>query len=169
MTDHLFTREPWPHQREGAAGLRPYPLPLHLVGGMWTHECFGYRSNINSGAKNPHLARVFCCRNGFRLPSTLPAFHSRKGIPLKHFSASPPKAALINFHGRMVVAHCEAPVPKCTPLGVNLGDDADTTGAVGGQLAGACWGESRIPGEWLEGLARRDRIEQALVNLLKAQ
>ena len=27
---------------------------------------------------------------------------------------------------------------------VNLGDDADTTGAVCGQLAGACWGESGI-------------------------
>ena len=28
---------------------------------------------------------------------------------------------------------------------VNLGDDADTTGAVCGQLAGAYWGESGIP------------------------
>jgi len=45
---------------------------------------------------------------------------------------------------------------------VNLGDDADTTGAVCGQLAGAYWGESGIPGEWLEGLARRDMIERAL-------
>ena len=30
--------------------------------------------------------------------------------------------------------------------GVNLGDDADTTGAICGQLAGAAWGESNIPG-----------------------
>jgi len=45
---------------------------------------------------------------------------------------------------------------------VNLRDDADTTGAVCGQLAGACWGESEIPGEWLEELARRDMIERAL-------
>ena len=29
---------------------------------------------------------------------------------------------------------------------VNLGDDADTTGAICGQLAGAFWGESNIPG-----------------------
>jgi ADP-ribosyl-[dinitrogen reductase] hydrolase len=27
---------------------------------------------------------------------------------------------------------------------VNLGDDADTTGAICGQLAGAFWGESNI-------------------------
>lgn len=50
---------------------------------------------------------------------------------------------------------------------VNLGDDADTTGAVCGQLAGAYWGESGIPAEWLEGLARRDMIEGALDSLLK--
>ncbi len=49
---------------------------------------------------------------------------------------------------------------------VNLGDDADTTGAVCGQLAGAYWGESEIPQEWLEGLARRDMIEAALDGLL---
>lgn len=51
---------------------------------------------------------------------------------------------------------------------VNLGDDADTTGAVCGQLAGAYWGESGIPEEWLERLARRDMIEDALTGLLGA-
>ncbi len=33
-------------------------------------------------------------------------------------------------------------------LAVNLGDDADTTGAVYGQLAGACYGEKGIPEIW---------------------
>lgn len=50
---------------------------------------------------------------------------------------------------------------------VNLGDDADTTGAVCGQLAGACWGEDGIPNEWLHGLAERTMIEQALAGLLQ--
>jgi ADP-ribosyl-[dinitrogen reductase] hydrolase len=50
---------------------------------------------------------------------------------------------------------------------VNLGDDADTTGAVCGQLAGACWGESGIPKEWRDGLARADMIEAALTGLLE--
>jgi len=49
---------------------------------------------------------------------------------------------------------------------VNLGDDADTTGAVCGQLAGAYWGESGIPAEWREGLARSDMIERALQGLV---
>ena len=33
-------------------------------------------------------------------------------------------------------------------LAINLGDDADTTGAVYGQLAGAFYGETQIPEEW---------------------
>jgi len=41
---------------------------------------------------------------------------------------------------------------------VNLGDDADTVGAVTGQLAGALYGLSGIPADWLERLAWRDDI-----------
>src|SRR5262245_25776233 len=50
---------------------------------------------------------------------------------------------------------------------VNLGDDADTTGAVCGQLAGACWGEPNIPAAWRDGLAGRELIEAALLALLR--
>jgi ADP-ribosyl-[dinitrogen reductase] hydrolase len=49
---------------------------------------------------------------------------------------------------------------------VNLGDDADTTGAICGQLAGAFWGESQIPGSLRTGLARMDMIEEALAGIL---
>ena len=42
-------------------------------------------------------------------------------------------------------------------LAVNLGDDADTTGAVYGQLAGAFYGEAGIPARWLERLHWRER------------
>ena len=41
---------------------------------------------------------------------------------------------------------------------VNLGDDADTTGAVYGQIGGAFYGEQGIPAEWLSVLWRRDDI-----------
>ena len=40
----------------------------------------------------------------------------------------------------------------------NLGDDADTTAAVSGQLAGAFYGASGIRASWLEKLAMRDEI-----------
>ncbi len=49
---------------------------------------------------------------------------------------------------------------------VNLGDDADTTGAICGQLAGAFWGESQIPGALRSGLARMDMLENALAGIL---
>jgi ADP-ribosyl-[dinitrogen reductase] hydrolase len=44
-------------------------------------------------------------------------------------------------------------------LAANLGDDADTTAAIYGQLAGAYYGENGIPAEWLERLTLRDMIE----------
>jgi ADP-ribosyl-[dinitrogen reductase] hydrolase len=48
---------------------------------------------------------------------------------------------------------------------VNLGDDADTTGAVCGQLAGAFWGESKIPTSMRSGLARMDLLDKALAGI----
>jgi len=44
-------------------------------------------------------------------------------------------------------------------LAVNLGDDADTTAAVYGQLAGAHYGERAIPAQWRKRLAQREIIE----------
>jgi ADP-ribosyl-[dinitrogen reductase] hydrolase len=52
---------------------------------------------------------------------------------------------------------------------VNLGDDADTTGAVCGQLAGATWGKDGIPDEWLSGLAWRDQIQELGNDLIAAR
>lgn len=51
---------------------------------------------------------------------------------------------------------------------VNLGDDADTTGAICGQLAGAFYGRSAIPARWLERLARREWIERLASGLVVA-
>ena len=70
------------------------------------------------------------------------------------------EAALWAFHGAQDFR-------EAVLKAVNLGDDADTTGAVCGQFAGACWGESGIPPEWLEGLAEREMVERALAGLLE--
>ena len=48
---------------------------------------------------------------------------------------------------------------------VNLGEDADTTGAVYGQIAGAYYGADDIPSEWRDKLAMRDLIEQRAAEL----
>jgi ADP-ribosylglycohydrolase len=44
-------------------------------------------------------------------------------------------------------------------LAVNLGNDADTTGAVYGQIAGAYYGYQKIPKEWRNKIAFREKIE----------
>jgi ADP-ribosyl-[dinitrogen reductase] hydrolase len=49
----------------------------------------------------------------------------------------------------------------------NLGGDADTTAAIAGQLAGALYGLSGIPSEWLERLAWRHRLEATGRQLLQ--
>jgi ADP-ribosyl-[dinitrogen reductase] hydrolase len=46
----------------------------------------------------------------------------------------------------------------CVLLAANLGDDADTTAAVAGQLAGAFYGESGIPASWLQMLTMATEI-----------
>lgn len=54
------------------------------------------------------------------------------------------------FHGRDFREGCL--------LAANLGDDADTTAAIYGQLAGAFYGLPGIPAAWLAKLAYRDEI-----------
>lgn len=43
-------------------------------------------------------------------------------------------------------------------MAANLGDDADTTCAVVGQIAGAYYGEAGLPTEWLEKLTMCEEI-----------
>jgi ADP-ribosyl-[dinitrogen reductase] hydrolase len=47
----------------------------------------------------------------------------------------------------------------------NLGDDADTTAAVCGQIAGAFYGKSGIPAHWLQKLVMRQDIEDLALAL----
>jgi ADP-ribosyl-[dinitrogen reductase] hydrolase len=51
----------------------------------------------------------------------------------------------------------------------NLGDDADTTAAICGQVAGAFYGESGIPQKWLKKLAMREEISTLADRLFAAQ
>jgi ADP-ribosylglycohydrolase len=53
-------------------------------------------------------------------------------------------------------------------LAVNLGDDADTTGAVYGQLAGTFYGVDGIPGRWRERIAKRAVIEDLAMRCYRA-
>ena len=53
-------------------------------------------------------------------------------------------------------------------LAVNLGLDSDVTGALYGQLGGALYGVSAIPGGWRKALLKHDLIEQITDRLLAA-
>ena len=50
---------------------------------------------------------------------------------------------------------------------VNLGDDADTVGAVYGGLAGAFYGFEAIPKDWVNGLERKDILDEVVEGLVK--
>lgn len=50
----------------------------------------------------------------------------------------------------------------------NLGDDADTTAAICGQVAGAYYGESAIPSHWLRQLSMRNEITELAARLYAA-
>jgi ADP-ribosyl-[dinitrogen reductase] hydrolase len=52
---------------------------------------------------------------------------------------------------------------------VNLGGDADTIGAITGQLAGARYGIEAIPSRWLDVLHDKDRIIETASKLADAQ
>jgi len=51
-------------------------------------------------------------------------------------------------------------------LAANLGDDADTTAAITGQLAGALYGSAGIPPEWLSKLVWHDDMVEKALKLL---
>jgi len=51
---------------------------------------------------------------------------------------------------------------------VNLGEDADTTAAICGQIAGAFYGVDAIPDGWLGKLAMREQIEELADRLREA-
>jgi ADP-ribosyl-[dinitrogen reductase] hydrolase len=47
---------------------------------------------------------------------------------------------------------------ECIVEAINLGGDADTTGAVAGAFAGAFYGENELPARWLDVLFERERL-----------
>ncbi len=61
--------------------------------------------------------------------------------------------------------HRSASFEEGALMAVNLGNDADTTGAVYGQIAGAYYGAEGIPARWREKLALRETIKDYAAQL----
>jgi ADP-ribosyl-[dinitrogen reductase] hydrolase len=66
--------------------------------------------------------------------------------------------ALLATHCALSVFMGSASYADAVVRAVNLGGDADTTGAIAGALAGACWGVAAIPPAWYLRLGDHDRI-----------
>jgi len=54
---------------------------------------------------------------------------------------------------------------ECVVAAVNLGDDADTVGAVAGGLAGAAYGPAAVPRRWSQALRERAVIDELAAGL----
>jgi ADP-ribosylglycohydrolase len=65
--------------------------------------------------------------------------------------------------------HASSTFKEGALLAVNLGEDADTTGAVYGQLAGAFYGAEAIPPAWRGRLHDGDAIIDLAVRLHERQ
>jgi len=55
---------------------------------------------------------------------------------------------------------------KALLLAVNLGDDADTVGAITGQIAGAFYGVEKIPESWKKNLCKYEMIDTVMDRLI---
>lgn len=57
---------------------------------------------------------------------------------------------------------------ECVLMAANIGNDADTTAAIAGQIAGAFYGLENIPSHWVDKLAMKDEILEIASKLSKA-
>jgi ADP-ribosyl-[dinitrogen reductase] hydrolase len=125
-------------------------LILGALGGASKEELLG--PDFYTGSLVPEIAEVAAGRL------------SRRTRP-KSLAAATLCARLKPRSGRSTA---QARSKKGALLAANLGDDADTTAAIFGQLAGAFYGESEIPPSWIQKLAMREFIcemADALLNL----
>ncbi|WLH81943.1 MULTISPECIES: ADP-ribosylglycohydrolase family protein [unclassified Pseudomonas] len=77
---------------------------------------------------------------------------SRADIVGSGYAVASLEAALWCFHQTSTFA-------EAVLMAANLGDDADTTAAIAGQVAGAYYGVQGIPGDWLGKVWMREHIQ----------
>ena len=94
------------------------------------------------------------------------------GHPEFRFSPYPGRASGYIVDTVQTILHhffCTDSFESCVVDAVNRGEDADTTGAIAGMLAGALYGASSIPKRWLDKLDSQisSKIEEQVEGLLR--
>jgi len=129
---------------------------------------------LNGATKDELLSQHYCpagaARHWQHEPLT-PIVHAIAGGSYK--LANPPKIKGTGYAAHALEAalwafHNSSSFEEGCLKAANLGDDADTTAAIYGQLAGAFYGMAGIPGAWLKKLALAKEIEamaESLFNL----
>lgn len=129
------------------------PAKVMLEISTITHCSNRVRETVDKLAKilNEHMA-------GDRT-SAVSAYKTREEVNISGWAVSTLEAALWafnsthNFRDALVAA-------------VNLGGDADTIGAVCGQIAGSYYGHSAIPRKWLEAVKDWQKVDALIENFL---
>jgi poly(ADP-ribose) glycohydrolase ARH3 len=95
------------------------------------------------------------------MPEIVQAMQDQYRFSLRAIESMPPAIGAFVFTGSFRDA---------VVLAVNLGGDTDTIGAMAGAIAGAYYGHSNIPLEWLDplenGTKGRDYVIKCVKNLL---
>lgn len=86
----------------------------------------------------------------------------------QEYRVQPSLDALLCTHCSLSVFMQARSFRDAVVMGVNLGGDADTVGAIVGALAGACWGIHAIPEDWMHTLRDRERISVLAYDLWRA-
>lgn len=102
---------------------------------------------LEGAAEDAYVPRVAEIANGAFLQ------HGRDQVQGTGYCIESLKAALW-------CVHQASSFDETVLLAANLGDDADTTAAIAGQVAGALYGVDGIPAHWLERLSMREYISE---------
>lgn len=126
--------------------------------------------------EEPRTAYADAMADARSLLGTLPVpARAEAGAFARVLDGSLPSLGARSIRGSGYVVHClEAALwcltttrdlSSCILVAVNLGEDADTTAAVAGGLAGLAYGREAVPADWTEALVRLPEIEALAARL----
>ena len=128
------------------------PRMLHEISDL-THDCAAVRKTIDL------MTQVLDEHIGGKRTSVFSIYANRETVNNSGWAVSTLQAALWAFQG-------SENFEEGMIHAVNLGGDADSIGAVYGQIAGAYYGYSAIPERWLEKIKDRELVNTLIDSLI---